>query len=148
MKVILLKDVKNVGKANEVVEVSDGYARNFLFRQKLAVQLTEKSKDVLSQQKEEEALVQQEVKEKAIELKEKIKQLTLVFKLKTGDQGRVFGSISTKQISDELLKKHDIKVDKRKIKSDALGELGVFNIDIELHKEVTATLKVHIKEQE
>lgn len=148
MKVILLKDVKKVGKANEVVEVSDGYARNFLFRQKLAVQVSEKSMDVLNQQKEEVALHQQEVKEESLQVKEKIEKITLEFTLKTGSEGRVFGSISTKQIADELEKKHNIKIDKRKIKSEALGELGTFNIEIELHKEVKATCKVIIKEQE
>lgn len=148
MKVILLKDVKKVGKANEVVDVSDGYARNFLFRQKLAVQVSEKSLDVLNQQKEEVALHQQEVKEESLQVKDKIEKITLEFTLKTGSEGRVFGSISTKQIADELEKKHNIKIDKRKIKSEALGELGTFNIEIELHKEVKATCKVIIKEQE
>lgn len=148
MKVILLKDVKKVGKANEVVEVSDGYARNFLFRQKLAVQMSEKSLDVLNQQKEEVALHQQEIKEESLQVKEKIENIVLEFTLKTGSEGRVFGSVSTKQIADELEKKHNIKIDKRKIKSEALSELGAFNIEIELHKEVKATCKVIIKEQE
>lgn len=148
MKVILLKDVKKVGKANEVVDVSDGYARNFLFRQKLAVQVSEKSMDVLNQQKEDVALQKQEIKEESLEVKEKIEKLKLEFALKTGSKNRVFGSISTKQIADELEKKHNIKIDKRKIKSDALSELGTFNVEIELHKEVKATCKVIIKEQE
>ncbi len=148
MKVILLKDVKKVGKANEVVDVSDGYARNFLFRQKLAVQVSEKSMDVLNQQKEDVALQKQEIKQESLEVKEKIEELMLDFTLKTGSKNRVFGSISTKQIADELEKKHNIKIDKRKIKSEVLSELGTFNVEIELHKEVKATCKVIIKEQE
>jgi|SRR5690554_4209826 len=148
MKVILLKDVKKVGKANEVVEVSDGYARNFLFRQKLAVQVSDKSMDVLNQQKEEVKQQQEEVIQESKKLKEKIESLTLHFTLKVGSNNRVFGSVSTKQITDVLEKVHKIKVDKRKIKSEALSELGTFKLEIELHKEVTATCKVIIKEQE
>jgi large subunit ribosomal protein L9 len=148
MKVILLKDVKKVGKANEVVEVSDGYARNFLFRQKLAVQVSDKSMDVLNQQKEEVKQQQEEVIQESKKLKEKIESLTLHFTLKVGSNNRVFGSVSTKQIADVLEKVHKIKVDKRKIKSEALSELGTFKLEIELHKEVTATCKVIIKEQE
>lgn len=148
MKVILLKDVNKVGKANEVVDVSDGYARNFLFRQKLAVQVTDKSMDVLNQQKEEKNVQKQEIKQESMKIKEQIEALTLEFTLKTGANNKVFGSISTKQIGNELEKKHNIKVDKRKINSQALSELGTFNVKIELHKEVIATCKVIIKEQE
>lgn len=147
MKVILLKDVKKVGKANEVVEVSDGYARNFLFRQKLAVQYTQTSKDVLQQIKEEEAVQLENIKEEAIALKNKIEALTLEFKLKKGSKDRVFGSISTKQIADELDKKHGIKIDKRKIQSEPLGGFGYFKITTNLHKDVEATITVHISEQ-
>ncbi len=148
MKVILLKDVKKVGKANEIVEVSDGYARNFLFRQKLAVAVTDQSMDILKQQKAEEASQQATIKAEAEATKVKMETLVLEFKLKVGENQKVFGSVSTKQISDELLKLHDIKVDKRKIHSDALSELGVFHIDVELHKEVHAKLKVALKAQE
>jgi large subunit ribosomal protein L9 len=147
MKVILLNDVKNVGKSGDVVEVSDGYARNFLFRQKLAVPLTDKSKDVLNQQKEVDAKEKENIKEEALKLKNKIEELTLEFNLKKGANEKVFGSISTKQISDELEKKYAIKVDKRKIKSSALSELGVFKITISLHKDVDAVATIHIKEQ-
>lgn len=148
MKVILLKDVKKVGKANEIVEVSDGYARNFLFRQKLAVAVTDQSMDILKQQQAEEASQQATIKAEAEATKVKMETLVLEFKLKVGENQKVFGSVSTKQISDELLKLHDIKVDKRKIHSDALSELGVFHIDVELHKEVHAKLKVALKAQE
>ena len=147
MKVILLNDVKKVGKAGEIVDVSDGYARNFLFRQKLAVPLTDKSKDVLNQQKQIDAKEQENIKEEAQKLKGKIEEITLVFNLKKGANDKVFGSISTKQISDELEKKYNIKVDKRKIKSSALSELGVFKITISLHKDVDAVATIHIKEQ-
>lgn len=147
MKVILLKDVKKVGKANEVVEVSDGYARNFLFRGKLAVPFTDKSKVVLEQHQELKAIKNEEIKEEAIALKEKIEALTLEFSLKLGTNDRVFGSVSTKQIADKLNKKHDIKIDKRKIQSDALSGLGYFKIKTNLHKDVEATITVHITEK-
>jgi len=147
MKVILLKDVKNVGKANQIVDVSDGYARNFLFRQKLAVPYTDKSKDVLEQHHELEAIQQEEIKQEAIALKEEIEAITLEFSLKKGSDERVFGSISTKQIADEFTKKYNIKIDKRKIQSDALSGLGYFKITISLHKDVDATITVHISEK-
>lgn len=147
MKVILIKDVKKVGKANEVVEVSDGYARNFLFRGKLAVPYTDKSKDVLQQQKELEAIHQDEIKEEAIALKEKIEAITLEFSLKKGTNDRVFGSVSTKQVADELNKKHKIKIDKRKIQSDALSGLGYFKLTASIHKDVDAIITVHIVEK-
>jgi large subunit ribosomal protein L9 len=147
MKVILLNDVKKVGKSGEIVEVSDGYARNFLFRQKLAVPLTDKSQDVLNQQKQVDAKEKEDIKEEAQILKNKIEEITLMFYLKKGANEKVFGSISTKQISDEFEKKYNIKVDKRKIKSSALSELGVFKITISLHKDVDAIATIHIKEQ-
>ena len=148
MKVILLKDVKKVGKANEIVEVSDGYARNFLFRRNLAVPVTEQSLDILKQQEQDAATQQAKIKAEAEATKVKMETIELTFKLNVGENQKVFGSVSTKQISDALLKQHDIKVDKRKIKSDPLVELGVYHVDVELHKAVHAKLNVQIKAQE
>ncbi len=147
MKVILLNDVKKVGKKGEVVEVSDGYARNFLFRQKLAVPLTDKSMDVLNQQKQDHAHELQHIKEDALKLKEQIEKTTLTFTLKKGANEKVFGSVSTKQISDEFTNKYNIKVDKRKIQSSAISELGEFKITISLHKDVDAIATIQVKEQ-
>ena len=136
MKVILLNDVKNVGKKGEVKEVSDGYARNFLIRQGLAVAATSASVDVLKGQKAEEA----------IKTKELIEKTELTFKV-NAKEGRVFNSVSTKKI-EEALKAKGIKIDKRKIKdTEPVSSLGYTNIRIELYKDVEAVIKVHLIEE-
>ena len=146
MKVILLNDVKNVGKKGEVKEVSDGYARNFLIRQGLAVVATSASVDVLKGQKAEEAKHQAELKAEAIKTKELIEKTELTFKV-NAKEGRVFNSISTKKI-EEALKAKGIKIDKRKIKdTEPVSSLGYTNIRIELYKDVEAVIKVHLIEE-
>ena len=145
MKVILLNDVKNVGKKGEVKEVSDGYARNFLIRQGLAVAATSASVDVLKGQKAEEAKHQAELKEEAIKTKDLIEKTELTFKV-NAKEGRVFNSVSTKKI-EEALKAKGIKIDKRKIKdTEPVSSLGYTNIRIELYKDVEAVIKVHLIE--
>ncbi len=146
MKVILLNDVKNVGKKGEVKEVSDGYARNFLIRQGLAVAATSASVDVLEGQKAEEAKHQAELKAEAIKTKELIEKTELIFKV-NAKEGRVFNSVSTKKI-EEALKAKGIKIDKRKIKdTEPVSSLGYTNIRIELYKDVEAVIKVHLIEE-
>ena len=146
MKVILLNDVKNVGKKGEVKEVSDGYARNFLIRQGLAVAATSASVDVLKGQKAEEAKHQAELKEEAIKTKELIEKTELTFKV-NAKEGRVFNSVSTKKI-EEALKAKGIKIDKRKIKdTEPVSSLGYTNIRIELYTDVEAVIKVHLIEE-
>lgn len=146
MKVILLNDVKNVGKKGEVKEVSDGYARNFLIRQGLAVVATSASVDVLKGQKAEEAKHQAELKAEAIKTKELIEKTELTFKV-NAKEGRVFNSVSTKKI-EEALKAKGIKIDKRKIKdTEPVSSLGYTNIRIELYKDVEAVIKVHLIEE-
>lgn len=147
MKVILLSDVKNVGKKGEIKEVADGYARNFLIRNRLAVEATKGSLQVLSQQKEDAAQLEAQKVEEAENVKAEIEKLTLVFKVKVGKEGRVFGTVSTKQITEELLKRYGIKVEKRKfINTDNLATLGYHNVKVELHKGVIATVKVQLIE--
>lgn len=146
MKVILLKDVKNVGKKDQIVEVSDGYARNFLFRQNLAVIASTKSLDDLKENQNQEKAHLEAIKAEAVELKKKMENITLSFSLKAGKEGKTFGSISTKQIG-EALEQAGFKLDKRKILSDPLASLGMHKVKIELHKDVTVTINCAVKEE-
>ena len=148
MKIILIEDVKNVGKKGELKEVADGYARNFLIRNRLAVEATAHSKAILEQQKQDK--IDQEIEDikKAEALKEKLTTITLVFPVKTGEGGKVFGSFSSKQIAEELVKKHQVTIDKRKILDNGpFSDLGYSDIRIELHKKVIGTIKIHLKAQ-
>ncbi|MGE6257618.1 50S ribosomal protein L9 [Heyndrickxia sporothermodurans] len=148
MKVIFLKDVKGKGKKGETKNVADGYAHNFLIKQGLAVEATAGNlKGLDAQKKKEQKLADEELKE-AKELKEKMEAITVELKAKSGTGGRLFGSITSKQISEELKKAHNIKIDKRKIElEDAIRTLGVTKVPVKVHSEVTATLNVHVKEE-
>jgi large subunit ribosomal protein L9 len=147
MKVIFLKDVKGKGKKGEVKNVADGYAQNFLIKQGLAVEANLAAVSSLNaQKKKEEKMAEQELIE-AKKLKEELEKVTVELTAKSGEGGRLFGSITTKQISDELLKKFNIKIDKRKMElNDAIRTLGFTKLPVKLHTEVTATLNVHVKE--
>jgi large subunit ribosomal protein L9 len=148
MKIILLEDVKNVGKKGNILEVADGYARNFLIRNKLAVEATTQSKAILEQQKQQKIDQEKEDVKNAEALKVKLSELTLVFPVKTGENGKVFGSVSSKQIGEELLKKHKITIDKRKILDEGpFNTVGFYNVKIELHKQVIASIKIQLKAQ-
>lgn len=144
MKVIFKKDLKNQGKKGEMKVVKDGYAENFLIKKGYAVQVTEESLRKLENDKKIE---QQEIKENtenAKNLKKEIEKLSISFKVKTGEHDRVFGSISPKQIKDEL-EKHGYKIDKKSILLDNnLSSLGFHNVKIRLYKEVIATIKVQL----
>ncbi|AGX07007.1 MULTISPECIES: 50S ribosomal protein L9 [Bacillaceae] len=147
MKVIFLKDVKGKGKKGEVKNVADGYAHNFLLKQGLAIEANQANISTLSAQKKKEEKVAANELEEAKELKEKLEKITVEFSAKSGEGGRLFGSITSKQIAEELNKKNGIKIDKRKIElSDAIRTLGYTKVPVKLHTEVTATLNVHVKE--
>lgn len=148
MKVIFLKDVKGKGKKGEVKNVADGYAINFLIKQGLAVEATPANLSALNAQKKKEEKEAKEELAKAKELKEKIEKITIGLTAKAGEGGRLFGSITSKQIADALNKEHQIKIDKRKIEmEDAIRSLGYTKVPVKLHSEVTATLTVHVKEE-
>lgn len=149
MRVIFLQDVKGKGVKGEVKDVSVGYAQNFLIKNKMAVEATPANLSKLEgQQKRVEKNAAEELEE-AIVLKEQLEKVTVEMKAKSGEGGRLFGSITTKQIADELYKIEDIKVDRRKMElPDAIRALGYTNIPIKIHLDVIATLKVHVTEEE
>jgi len=147
MKVILLKDVKGTGKKGEIKNVSDGYANNFLIKNGYAIEATEANlKSLEAKKRQQEKLAEQELAE-AKKLKEKIENLTVELTAKAGEGGRLFGSITSKQIAEQLQAKHNIKIDKRKIEmDDAIRSLGFTKVPVKLHSEVVATLTVSVKE--
>lgn len=147
MKVIFLQDVKGKGKKGEVKNVSEGYARNFLFPKNLASEATSGAMAALQGQQKSEEKKQQAQLEEAEALKAKLAEMTITIKTKTGDGGRVFGSVTSKQIADGL-KEQGIKIDKRKIElADPIKALGYTNVPIKIHSQVTATVKVHVTEE-
>lgn len=148
MKVILLSDVKNLGKKDDIVKVADGYGRNFLIRQHLAVEATKKSMEILDEQKLQESLEEKQLEANAEAIKQRLAKLTLEFKVKTGKDGRVFGSVSTKQIAEQLMQKYEIKIDKRKVLDNtAIASLGYTDVKIDLYKnKVIGVIRVHLSE--
>ncbi|SMB87714.1 LSU ribosomal protein L9P [Desulfonispora thiosulfatigenes DSM 11270] len=145
MKVILQADVKALGKKGEVIEAKEGYARNYLLPKGLAVEATTQNlKEVerlkkLKDQKEEKELAE------ANELAEKISNIKVVLKVKSGEGGRLFGAVTSKEIAEDILKNHNIKIDKRKIElKDNIKTLGTYNIKIKVHTKVTADLSVQV----
>ena len=148
MKVIFLEDVKGKGSKGEVKQVSVGYAQNYLLKNNLAIEATPGNLSKLKgQQKRVEKNAAEELEE-AVKLKEQIEKVTVEMTAKSGEDGRLFGSITSKQIADELNKKEGIKVDRRRMElPEAIRALGYTNIPIRIHLEVTATLKVHVIEE-
>ena len=144
MKVIFTKDVKGQGKAGEIKEVKDGYGKNFLIKNGYAVLYTLRSKEILDiSNKNKEENEKEEIK-RCEKLRDKLKERVLEFKVKTGEQDRVFGSISTKQISSEL-EKLGYKIDKKKIILDSpIDSLGYHEVQINLHKKVVAKVTVQL----
>lgn len=145
MKVILLKDVKGTGKAGELKEVSDGYAKNFLFKKNLAIEGTKGNVNDLIQKKAAKEHGDKVAEAEAKEVKEQLKQKGIVMKAKAGE-GKLFGSITSKDISDQIKKELNIDVDKRKIMlKEPIKELGTTVVEIKLHSRVTAELRVTIE---
>ena len=149
MKVILLQDVKKLGKKDQTIEVSDGYATNFLFPRRLAVQVSKRSVEVLENQQEAARETEAKNKAEAEKLAAFLDTVTLEFKVKTGREGKLFGAISLKQVTDELEKKYQVNIDKRKfIDKGPLDMLGYYELKVELHKGVIGKIHVHIKGEE
>jgi large subunit ribosomal protein L9 len=148
MKVILLKDVKGTGKKGEIKEVASGYAQNFLIKNGMAIEANNANISSLDAQKKKKEKMAQEELENAKLLKKNLEELTVEISAKAGEGGRLFGSITSKQVAEALEKQHKIKIDKRKMDlTDGIRSLGFTNVPVKLHQEVTCTLKVHVKEQ-
>lgn len=148
MKVIFLKDVKGKGKKGEIKNVADGYAHNFLLKNNLAIEANQATISKLDGQKKKEQKEADHERQEAEQLKEKLESLTIELTAKSGEGGRLFGSITTKQVATALEKKNGIKLDKRKMDlDDAIRALGYTNVPVKLHHDVTATLRVHVTEE-
>ncbi|MBQ0008750.1 MAG: 50S ribosomal protein L9 [Firmicutes bacterium] len=148
MKVIMLKDVKGVGKKSEIVNVKDGYASNYLIPHGLAIMQSDKALEILGEQKKAEAENIEKMKQNAREIAAKLEKITVEFEAKGSGDGRMFGTISTKQIEEELKAKHGIEIDKRKfVEKMAVDHFGYSKLKIELYKGIIGTVTVHVNEK-
>ena len=147
MKVILKQDIKSIGKKDQIVNVSDGYARNFLFAKDLAVEATQGNLSKLQTKKDSIAFKKNVEKEEAQKIAEKLGKIKLQFKVKVGENGKIFGGISTKEIAEKLEKEYQIKVDKKKIElKEAIKTIGITHVEIKLYEGVVGKVKVHASE--
>ena len=149
MKVILLEDVKSLGKKGQLVEVNAGYARNFILPKKLGVEATPKNLNDLKLQKANAEKVAQENYEAAQAFAKELETKEIILTLKVGEGGRTFGSISGKEISEAAKKQLNLEIDKKKLQlSSPIRNLGVTNVPVRLHPKVTGSLKVWVKEEQ
>lgn len=147
MKVILTQDVKKLGKSGEIIDVNDGYARNYIIPQKLGIEANTKNLNDLKLKKKNEEKIARQQLEEAKELAEKIGQNTVTVKMKAGEGGKAFGSVSSKEIAEVAKAQCNIEIDKKKIQlAEAIKSFGMYEVDIKLHPQVTATLKVKVEE--
>lgn len=145
MKVILLSDIKGVGKKDEIINANDGYARNYLFPKKLAVEATAGNLGNLKSKQESNQYRKDVQKEEAIKIASKLKDITLVIKVKAGENGKIFGGVTAKEISENLNIQYKIQIDKKKINlSETIKTLGTVNVDIKLYEGVAGKLKVQV----
>lgn len=145
MKVILLDNIKGVGKKDEIINASDGYARNFLFPKKLAVEANNENMSKLKAKKQSEQYKKDVNKENAEKIAKKLDDITLTIKVKAGENGKIFGGVTSKEISEELKKQHKIDIDKKKIiLNENIKNLGSFDISMKLFEGVTGKLKVKV----
>lgn len=148
MKIILLQDVKSLGKQGEIVDVSDGYARNFILPKKVGLEANSKNLNDLKLQKANEEKRAKELLEAAKELAKVLETKEVVVKMKSGEGGRTFGSISSKEIAAEAKKQCDLELDKKKIQlPEPIKALGAYEVTVKLHPKVSAKLKVKVVEE-
>lgn len=145
MKVILTQDIKGVGKKDEIINANDGYARNFLFPKKLAVEANNQNMSLLQGRKDKANYQKEQDKDNANQIKEKLAKIMLTIKVKAGENGKIFGSITSKEIASELSKQENITIDKKKINlKEPIKELGMFTIDVKLYEGIIGKLKINI----
>ena len=147
MKIILLQDEKKLGKKGDIVEVSEGYARNYVLPKKIGVEATGKNMNDLKLQKANAEKVAKEQLDAAKQLAEVLAEKTIEVKMKAGEGGKAFGSVSSKEISVACKEQHGIEIDKKKIVlPEAIKSFGVYEVSVKLHSQVTGKLKVHVSE--
>jgi large subunit ribosomal protein L9 len=147
MKVILTQDVKKIGFKGDIKEVAEGYARNFLFPRKLAVEATRGNLKDLDQKQTSEVRKKTQVAENARKMAAKLEQISIIIASKVGEGGKLFGSITSKDIADTLKIQHNIDIDKKKIElANPVKSLGVFTAAVKLHSEVSAKIQVQVVE--
>lgn len=145
MKVILTQDIKGVGKKDEIINANDGYARNFLFPRKLAVEANNQNMSLLQGRKDSAEFKKEQEKDAANQIKEKLTKIMLTIKVKSGENGKIFGSITSKEIAAELKNQYHIEIDKKKIGlKEAIKELGIFTVEIKLYEGIVGKLKINI----
>ena len=145
MKVILTQDIKGVGKKDEIINTNDGYARNFLLPRKMAVEANSQNMSLLQGRKDSANFKKEQEKENALKIQDKLSKIMLKIKVKAGGNGKIFGSITSKEIATELKKQYSIEIDKKKILlKDSIKEIGVFNIEIKLYEGIIGKLKIQI----
>lgn len=145
MKVILLQDIKGVGKKDEIINASDGYARNFLFPKKMAIPADEGNMARLQSKKDSQEYKKELERKDAKQVKSKIENIVLEIKVKAGENGKIFGGVTSKEISEELKNRYSIQVDKKKIiLKETIKTLGRFNIEIKLYEDIVANLVLQI----
>ena len=146
MKVILLDNIKGVGKKDEIINANDGYARNFLLPKKLAVEANSANLALLKGKQDSNNHKKEVEKTNAIEIKNKLEKIELTIKVKAGENGKIFGGVTAKEISDQLKTQHKIEIDKKKIDlKETIKTIGAFNVDIKLYEGVIGKIKVNIE---
>lgn len=147
MKIILLQDEKKLGKKGDIIEASEGYARNYILPKKIGVEATPKNMNDLKLHKANDEKVAKEQLEKAKELAATIEEKTVVVKIKAGEGGKTFGAVSSKEIVGAMMEQHGIELDKKKVVlQENLKNFGVYEVAVKLHAQVTAKLKVQVAE--
>lgn len=145
MKVILLDNIKGVGKKDEVINASDGYARNFLFPKKLALEANKENMSKLRAKEDSRKFKKGEEKKEAEEIAEKLEKIMLKISVKAGENGKIFGGVSSKEIAENLEKQYKIKVDKKKIDlKETIKELGIKTVEIKLFEGVVGKVKIDV----